>query len=223
MGAVPAMKSHLRSIGSAVICLALLSCGEAQDDFDLLKGALQPDAPRFHPRANALASIRPIPPRLEVGFPSRDLSGVMLLETERDGVQTWLTADGATITLEQGLLTSAKGFGSGLAASDVRQSADLVLARQPGSTERLHSFLNGNDQIELRAYKCEVVPLGTENVFVLGHPVTTHKLEERCHGVADSFTNTYWVGTKPSRLVQSSQWTGNFLGNLFMKAVPDEN
>ncbi|MBY6059432.1 YjbF family lipoprotein [Leisingera daeponensis] len=216
------MKLQLRTFGSALLCLALLSCGEAKDDFDLLRGALQPDAPRFHPRANALASIRPIPSRLEVGFPTRDLSGVMLLETERDGVQTWLTADGATITLEEGFLTSVKGFGSGLAASDVRQSADLVLARQPGTAERLHSFLNGNDQIELRAYKCEVEPMGAETVFVLGQPVATQKLEERCHGVADSFTNTYWVGTKASGLVQSSQWTGSFLGNLFMKAVPDE-
>ncbi|MFY0312728.1 YjbF family lipoprotein [Leisingera sp. D0M16] len=216
------MKLQLRPLGSAALCLILMSCGEAKDDFDLLRGALQPDAPRFHPRANALASARPIPPRLEVGFPSRDLSGVMLLETEREGVQSWLTADGATITLEQGFLTSAKGFGSGLAASDVRQSADLILARQSGKVERLHSFLNGNDQIELRAYKCEVEPLGTESIFVLGRHIATHKLEERCHGVADSFTNTYWVGKKEAVLVQSSQWTGSFLGNLFMKAVPDE-
>lgn len=216
------MRLQLRTFGFVFLSLVLLSCGEAKDDFDLLRGALQPDAPRFHPRANALASERPIPPRLEVSFPTRHLSGVMLLETERNGVQTWLTADGATITLEQGFLTSAKGFGSGLAASDVRQSADLVLARQPGTAERLQSFLNGNDQIELHAYKCEVESQGTESVFVLGQPVATHKLEERCYGVADSFTNTYWVSTNASGIVQSSQWTGSFLGNLFMKAVPDE-
>lgn len=207
----------------ALICLLLASCGDARDDFDLLRGALQPDAPRFHPRANALAARRPIPPRLEVSFPSRDLSGVMLLETERAGVQTWLTADGATITLEQGLLTSAKGFGSGMAASDVRQSAGLVLAARPGTGTRFHSFLNGNDQIELHAYKCEVVRLGPETIFRQGLPVTAQKLEERCHGVAESFTNTYWVQQGSAGIVQSSQWTGSFLGNLVMKTVPDEN
>ncbi|WP_264212283.1 YjbF family lipoprotein [Leisingera thetidis] len=206
----------------ALICLMLLSCGEAQDEFDLLRGALQPDAPRFHPRAHALASVRPIPPRLEVGFPSRDLSGVMLLEAERDGVQTWLSADGASITLEEGFLTSAKGFGSGLAASDAGQSRDLVLAGREGVAERFHSFLNGNDQIELHAYKCEVERLGTEDIFLRGLPVATDKLEERCHGVAESFTNTYWVRQDAPGLAQSSQWTGSFLGNLFMKAVPDE-
>lgn len=216
------MRVRLRAFGTAFLCLLMLSCGEAQDDFDLLRGALQPDMPRFHPRANTLASVRPIPPRLEVGFPSRDLSGVMLLEQERDGVETWLSADGASITLEHGFLTSAKGFGSGLAASDVRQSAAQVLARQSGQVERLHSFLNGNDQIERRAYQCAIVPLGPDTVFVLGQPVVTQKLEERCHGLADSFTNTYWVGTNPTRLVQSLQWTGAFLGSLFMKAVPDE-
>ncbi len=212
----------MRLFRNALICLLLMSCGEARDEFELLRGALQPDAPRFHPRANALASVRPIPPRLEVGFPSRDLSGVMLLETERAGVQTWLTADGATITLEQGFLTSAKGFGSGLAASDVRQSADLVLAGREGTAERFHSFLNGNDQIELHAYKCAVTRLGPESIFLRGLPVAAQKLQERCHGVAESFTNTYWVRQGVPEIVQSSQWTGSFLGNLFMKTVPDE-
>ncbi|KIC27517.1 YjbF family lipoprotein [Leisingera sp. ANG-M6] len=211
----------MKRLCSALLTLLLLSCGEAQDDLDLLRGALQPDAPRFHPRASALASVRPIPPRLEVSFPSRDLSGVMLLETERAGVQTWLTADGATITLKQGFLTSAKGFGSGLAASDVQHSADLVLAAREGTVERFHSFLNGNDQIELHAYRCAVTHAGAETIFLRGEPVAVQKLEERCHGLADSFTNTYWV--RQGAVLQSSQWTGSFLGNLFMKTVPDEN
>lgn len=212
----------MKRLCTVLLTLLLLSCGEAKDELDLLRGALQPDAPRFHPRASALASRRPIPPRLEVGFPSRDLSGVMLLETERAGVQTWLTADGATITLRQGFLTSAKGFGSGLAASDVQQSAALVLAGRAGRAERFHSFLNGNDQIELHAYRCEVARLGAEEIFLRGVPVPVQRLEERCHGVAESFTNTYWIRQGTPAVVQSSQWTGGFLGNLFMKAVPDD-
>ncbi|KIC18723.1 YjbF family lipoprotein [Leisingera sp. ANG-DT] len=211
----------MKRLWSVLSALLLLACGEAKDDLELLRGALQPDAPRFHPRASALASVRPIPPRLEVGFPSRGLSGVMLLETERAGVQTWLTADGATITLEQGFLTSAKGFGSGLAGSDVSQSVDLVLAAQPGTVERFHSFLNGNDQIELHAYRCEVTRPGADTIFLRGVPVPVQKLEERCHGLAESFTNTYWI--RQGAVLQSSQWTGSFLGNLFMKRVPDEN
>jgi hypothetical protein len=211
----------MKCLWPVLSALLLLSCGEAKDDLDLLRGALQPDAPRFHPRATALASVRPIPPRLEVGFPSRDLSGVMLLETERAGVQTWLTADGATITLQRGFLTSAKGFGSGLAGSDVQQSADLVLAARDGTVERFHSFLNGNDQIELHAYKCQVASQGGEDIFLRGAPVSTRKVEERCHGLAESFTNTYWI--RQGMVVQSLQWTGSFLGNLFMKRVPDEN
>ena len=221
MGAVPAMSKRTLSACSALLCLLLAACGEVKDDLDLLRGALQPEVPRFHPRANALASIRPIPPRLEVSFPSRDLSGVMLLETERAGVQTWLTADGATITLEDGFLASTKGFGSGLAASDIRQSAGLVLAGQGGTVERFHSFLNGNDETELRAYRCEITVAGRENVFVQGIAVPALKLAEACYGVAQQFENTYWLDPGSRRIVQSSQWTGDFLGNLFMKVVPE--
>ena len=35
----------------ALLALMLISCGDAQEDVDLLKGALFPNAPRFHPRA----------------------------------------------------------------------------------------------------------------------------------------------------------------------------
>lgn len=207
---------------SALMVLALVSCGEARDDFDQFQGALQPNKPRFHPRADALAARRPIPPRIEVAFPSRELSGVMLLETERDGVQTWLSADGATITLAQGFLTTTKGFGAGLAGSDIGQSADRIRHGSDGPTERFHSFLNGNDQIELRAYRCEVATLGAQDVFLRGQPVATTKRQELCHGIADRFTNTYWVRTDTRQIVQSSQWTGDFLGNLFIKVVPDD-
>jgi len=203
-----------------VLLTLLTACGEARDDLVLLRGALNPDAPRYHPRANALASVRPIPPRLEVGFPSRGLSGVMLLESRRDGVETWLTADGATITLARGMLTSAKGFGTGLAASDVAQSTALIQSGTAGVAERFHSFLNGNDEIELHAYKCRITPAGTEAIFVQGLAVSVRRIGESCQGVSQSFNNTYWLDPDTGRVMQSSQWSGDFLGNLTMKVVP---
>ncbi len=213
----------MKALRPTLLALTLISCGEAQEDVDLLKGTLFPNAPRFHPRAEALAARHPLPPRLEVGFPSRDLAGVMLLETERAGVQTWLTADGATITLERGMLTSAIGFGGGLAGSDVSQSATLILTGGTGRAERFHSFLNGNDEIELHAYKCQITALGSEAVVLQGTPVVTQKQQEDCYGVAERFTNIYWVQDSTGRIVQSSQWTGDFLGNMVIKMVPDES
>ncbi|MES0828498.1 YjbF family lipoprotein [Ruegeria sp. SCP11] len=213
----------MKALRPTLLALLLISCGEAQEDVDLLKGTLFPNAPRFHPRAEALAARHPLPPRLEVGFPSRDLAGVMLLETERAGVQTWLTADGATITLERGMLTSAIGFGGGLVGSDVSQSAALILTGGTGRADRFHSFLNGNDEIELHAYKCLITALGSEAVVLQGTPVVTQKQQEDCYGVAETFSNIYWVQDSTGRIVQSSQWTGDFLGNMVIKMVPDES
>ncbi|WP_170575434.1 YjbF family lipoprotein [Ruegeria atlantica] len=212
----------MTALRTALLALLLISCGEVQEDVDLLKGTLFPSAPRFHPRAEALAARRPIPPRLEVGFPRHDLAGVMLLETERDGVQTWLTADGATITMERGMLTSAIGFGGGMSGSDLRQSADFILTGGLGYAERFHSFLNGDDEIELHAYRCRITPLGPDTVVVQGTPVAAQKQQEDCYGLAQQFTNIYWVQNSTGRIVQSSQWTGDFLGNIFIKVVPDE-
>lgn len=210
-----------RLLSPFVLLIALGACGDAQDDVALLRSTLNPDAPRFHPRANALASVRPIPPRLEVAFPTRDLSGVMLLETSRAGTETWLTADGATITLQGGLLTSAKGFGSGLAASDIRQSLALLQAGRAGEVERFHSFLNGNDEIELHAYRCVITAEGREQIFVQGLAIPVSKMQEDCFGADQAFSNSYWLRPNTNEIVQSSQWTGDFLGNLFMKRVPE--
>ncbi len=212
----------MKGMRFACLALLLMSCGATQEDVDLLKGTLLPNAPRFHPRAEALAARRPVPPRLEVGFPSRDLSGIMLLETERAGVQTWLTADGATITLKQGMLTSAKGFGGGMEGSDVSQSVRLILGGGAGEVERFHSFLNGNSEIELHAYKCQITSLGSETVQLRGHPVSAEKRREQCYGVTERFTNVYWVRSSTGRIVQSSQWTGDFLGNMVIKTVPHD-
>lgn len=212
----------MKPLISLTVGLFLISCGEAREDYELLKGALQPNAPRFHPRAETLANRRPIPPRLEVAFPSRDLAGIMLLEAERDGVQTWLTADGATITLDQGFLTSTKGFGGGMSGSDTGQSAQLILGWGEGPAERFHSFLNGNDEIELHAYKCQIITLGSDSILLRGNPVSTRKLQEDCYGLRQAFTNTYWVQDSTGNIVQSSQWTGDFLGNMVIKVVPDD-
>ena len=212
----------MKPLISLIVGLFLISCGEAREDYELLKGALQPSAPRFHPRAETLAARQPIPPRLEVGFPSRDLAGVMLLEVERGGVQTWLTADGATITLDQGFLTSTKGFGGGMAGSDTSQSAQLIIDGSEGLAERFHSFLNGNDEIELHAYKCQITALGSDSVLLRGNPVATRKLQEDCYGLTQAFTNTYWVQDSTRQIVQSSQWTGDFLGNMVIKVVPND-
>lgn len=203
-------------------CLLLAACGDVQDEFGLLRRTLGSSGAEFNPRAAVLVATRPLPPRLEAGFPSRGLNGVMLLETERDGVQTWLSADGATLTLKQGFLTSTNGFGAGLAGSRLQQSTALVLAGHGGIATRFHSFLNGNDQIIQNAYECEISVLGRETVFLRGQPISARKLEERCYGVAENFTNTYWLRRDAPVVLQSSQWTGSFLGNLFMKAVPDD-
>ena len=54
----------MKILRTALLALVLVSCGEAQDDVDLLRGTLFPNTPRFNPRAEALAARRPIPPRL---------------------------------------------------------------------------------------------------------------------------------------------------------------
>lgn len=215
MGAVLPMRARLTFAVASTLVLA--GCGDARDDFEILKGTLSRMVAGLHPRAEVVAGGDA--PRLQASFPKYGSGGLMLLEERRDGVETWISADGATVSTRDGFLEATYGFGSGLLASDIRQSRALIFAGHDGVAERFHSFLNGNDKVELRAYFCAVTHQPREDIEIAGQAQPSRKVEETCYGMGHTFTNTYWLDPYEVRILQSSQWTGDFLGNIDMKVV----
>lgn len=167
-------------------------------------------------RFRALQRLQP--ETLQVGFLSRGVVGAVLLD-QRDGAfETWLSPDRATITFENGLLHNTRGLGAGLLATELSQSSALVRSRQEGFADRLMTFLNGNDVAVTRTFRCAVSVVGPRDVTLNTGVVPATLMRENCKSLDEEFTNRYWVDGQ-GNIIQSSQWTGAFLGAISTRIV----
>lgn len=193
----------------AILCLLLGACSSSSDDFQLLRAALQ--RPATDPRFEALRS-QPTA-HLEVALLEQDRSGTLLLEGTRDGITTWLSAEGASLLTQAGMLVGTRGFGQGLMASDVAQSRALIAAGQPGTAERFHSYLTGDDQIVTRTYRCAISDRGARTL----NGNATRLIAEDCLSLTDQFLNLYWIDPGTGQIRQARQWPGPALGVVILR------
>ena len=210
-----------KSIFALCAAALLFGCTNDNDSLQQLRQAVQPGkVVASDPRVERLIETRA--PRKQVSFERNDLAGVVALESSRDGIETWLSVDGATLIMQQGMVVGTRGFGGGLMASDVTQSLGKVLSGQGGYTLRFHSFLNGNDETVTRSYKCEVKTLGANPATILGELVPARQLTETCRSLDQVFVNSYWVADSGGDIIQSRQWLGDFLGSVTLRDIPQD-
>lgn len=194
-------------------------CSNINDNFSQVSSLVTPGRQPVNARAQALQQAGA--EQLQVSFPKQERAGVMLLEGRREGVATWLSADGAALITEQGMLRGMRGFGGGMLASDISQPLALVHSGGEGFSERFHTFLKGDDQTETRTYRCTVSSRGERTIQIGGQPVDTRLMAEECNSTDQEFLNLYWISNASNRIVQSRQWAGDFLGIVATRVVPN--
>ncbi|WP_102227033.1 YjbF family lipoprotein [Acidimangrovimonas sediminis] len=137
-----------------------------------------------------------------------------------DGVGTWLSADGAEVMVRDGMLVETRGLMEDMMTSDVSQSAALVHARSAGQAKRFQSHLNGDHDILIRAYVCNITKGGDEALKFGKISVPTQKMFEDCIGeYGDKFRNIYWVG-QGGKIYQSLQYISANGGRLALRKGP---
>ena len=109
-----------------------------------------------------------------------------------DGI-TWLGADGATITFEQGILKASRGMGDDLMGS----SSTMPRWSEINSSinyKRNMKYLSGNNQILTKVFNCVIEKTNNEKIITVWQiPFTTKVYQETCQGVDDVIKNTYFV------------------------------
>ena len=111
--------------------------------------------------------------------------------------QTWLGADGATITLERGILKASRGMGTDLMGS----SSTFPLWRNISSAGtnyyRELSYIDGNNKIDSLTYNCKIKKNATqENLEIWGLVFLVTKYEEDCHHSGKTMKLVYYLDTK---------------------------
>lgn len=159
-------------------------------------------------------------PRVVFRMLDHDISSILLASGERDGVTNWREADNNRIYTDHGLLIGTRGMSFDLLTADTGEVLSLLQNERAGRAVRIHRLLDGNDNIRIRSYICDIVPIGPEPVifFSENDAVTTQRLDEVCYGQDDSFVNHYWI--KDRRIIQTVQTPSSGIGRVQLLFLP---
>ncbi|QPM92569.1 YjbF family lipoprotein [Pseudooceanicola algae] len=112
-----------------------------------------------------------------------------------DGVTAWLAPDGSGFSFRNGILVATRGTGDDLMSADVSGLADLLARGQSGRAERFHSRLDGQNQVVLTSYVCDVSRSPAEGGIIVS---------EDCAGAEEGLVNTFLL-TPSGDMFQSNQ------------------
>jgi Group 4 capsule polysaccharide lipoprotein gfcB, YjbF len=160
-------------------------------------------------------------PAIVVSAEDREVATGFLRQSARTQgnatVETWISPDNVALYLQQGFVVGTRGLGSDLMAAEIGQPATLILSRRAGQVQRFMSFLDGNDQVTIRSYVCDIESRGGREIDLGAGMVPTELMQERCTNPDQDFQNLYWVDTRTGQIVQSRQWAGDFIGPLAIR------
>ncbi|MFC5739247.1 YjbF family lipoprotein [Sinirhodobacter huangdaonensis] len=178
------------------------------------RSAERPAVPEF------LAARQASAPSLAGAVESRpETIGIFLRQRRANaaGVSTWISADGAQLLLQDGILVGTRGFGADVMASDVSESAALIHSLRSGTTTRVMTLLDGDDHAVSRALRCIIAPYGTDTVPLQDRAVATRTMTETCRNGDIQFSNYYWVVPGSGEILQSSQWAGELTQKISLR------
>ena len=201
---------HSRRLSSMALLGLLAACGPMNNN-GLGAGAAA--------RLGAITGLLPAPTEPAPALPTAALAegpGNVLMVTllgrnavaamtragSNNGVDTWRTAKGVTLSFKDGILVASRGLGGDLMGADVDGVLAAIL-RGTGTAQRRHSLLDSEDQIRSSDLTCTFTEEAPETIAVAAGTVLASKVTEDCRSPEFAFTNLYWLsGTE---IVQSRQ------------------
>ena len=212
----------MRRLLSILSLMALTACSNSPEletgeitALKLIKDRLEaPTGDGVYINARKLVSRQMIDaakvPVLFIEIP-RGQNGTM---TQYPGVgigQTWLGADGSTVTLENGMLKATRGMGDDLMGSEISREVNWRKLDNEPYTRRL-AYLREDNQTTANSYTCTLTDTKARETFeIFGASFDTRHIQETCEGTADIFVNDYYLDRK-GLVRKSRQYHGAGIG-----------
>lgn len=213
-------------ISAAAALLTLTACGNDPNKNTSVGAALlqrvkqvtskpstQAQAP-LPGRAELTASGNPV---IKVQVPSRDNAIATLSMIRQNGpTRTYLSPDGISILLQNGILSGTRGFGDDLMSSGHAGVRANVL-RGAGNHSRVLRHLDDEDQLRVTRLTCTVTNQGLQPVDILGVTYATDFVVEACTGGDAPLNNIYWVAGQT--IWRSGQWVSPTIGPIIIDQI----
>ncbi len=133
--------------------------------------------------------------------------------------QTWLGADGATITLDSGVLKASRGMGDDLMGSSFVMPTWSKINKKTKTYSRELDYISGNNKISKRIFNCDIEKTKSENLIeIWGINFKVNKFEESCSDGSSTFKNIYHVDEK-GIVRRSSQYHSETLGFILIERL----
>ena len=132
--------------------------------------------------------------------------------------QTWLGADGATVTLDQGALKATRGMGNDIMGGESSMPSWGSLNKTTSYEKKL-SYLTGNNKLDTRVYSCEITKFDgskIERIWSVDFEVVHY--EETCKSKHSTTKNQYYLDL--SGIVRKSyQYHSKSIGYIMMERL----
>jgi len=145
-------------------------------------------------------------------------NGTLTLYPGQGVGETWLGADGATVTMERGILKATRGMRSDVMGG-TSSMPDWSKIDNTSSYGRQIAYLTGDNQIGPLTFSCKVKKQNEAVIITLFDvPFKTQEFVETCVHQSKTFTNSYFVDQNFT-VRKSTQYHGPALGYITIERL----
>ena len=145
-------------------------------------------------------------------------NGTLTLYPGENIGETWLGADGATITLQSGIIKATRGMKSDVMGSASSMPPWLDIKDKSDHTRQI-SYLGGDNQTNTKTFSCIMKKHNKPStITIFDVTFETQKFLEVCINTAEKLENSYFVDDK-NVVRRSKQYHGPALGYLLIERL----
>lgn len=136
--------------------------------------------------------------------------------------KTWLGADGATITLDNGVLKASRGMGNDLMGSKSSKPSWRHINKKSEYTREL-LYLNGKNQVFSQVLNCQIYAFSQQEIIMIWEvKFLVYKFEEHCSANDKKIKNVYFID-KSGIARRSLQYHSETIGYLLIERLDQLN
>lgn len=195
----------------------LVSCGSTQTDEPLLLQALSglrpadegaaaaPNVAQMRAALTPAVLARINVPTILAQVPARKAVALLTKVETNQGVDTYLSADGISISLRDGMIVATRGLGFDLMRADTERSL-AAIAAPPQTISRAYDHLDGENHVISVTYEC---------VYVV---ISSRQTKETCSLPRQRFENFY-QRNQAGKIINSRQWVSSQIGWIIVEVI----
>ena len=145
-------------------------------------------------------------------------NGTLTLYPGKGVGETWLGADGATITLENGVIKATRGMRRDVMGSESSMPSWSEINGSSKYTRQIF-YLGGDNQIQSNIFSCTMKTANKiSTIIIFDVPFETQEFIETCINNTEKLKNSYFID--PKKIMRRSvQYHGPALGYLTIERV----